>query len=151
MPSASIKKEISCSKKDLIGMVLDIEKYPEFIPWCLDGKIYKVINKDNNVEITADLTIGKSFFRETYKSFIIYNKRLDTITVTNINGPLKRLNNEWTFRQKGKKSEIDFVIDFELKSKFLNLLMIKYFDKGLSKIVDAFEKRAIDLFKNTKN
>ena len=127
-------------------MVLDIEKYPEFIPWCLDGKIHKVKNKDNNVEITADLTIGKSFFRETYKSFIIYNKKLDTITVTNINGPLKRLNNEWIFRQKGKKSEIDFVIDFELKSKFLNLLMIKYFDKGLSKIADAFEKRAIFLF-----
>ena len=146
MPSASIKKEISCSKKDLIEMVLDIEKYPDFIPWCLDGKIHKIEKKENNVEIIADLTIGKSFFRETYKSFIIYNKKLDTITVTNINGPLKHLNNEWTFRQKGKKSEIDFIIDFELKSKFLNLLMIKYFDKGLNKIADAFEKRAIFLF-----
>ena len=127
-------------------MVLDIEKYPDFIPWCLDGKIHKIEKKENNVEIIADLTIGKSFFRETYKSFIIYNKKLDTITVTNINGPLKHLNNEWTFRQKGKKSEIDFIIDFELKSKFLNLLMIKYFDKGLNKIADAFEKRAIFLF-----
>ena len=38
MPSASIIKKIPCSKKNLIGMVLDIEKYPEFVPWCLGGK-----------------------------------------------------------------------------------------------------------------
>ena len=66
MPSTSIKKEISCSKENLIKMVLDIEKYPEFVPWCLASKIYNKIDKGNIVEITADLTIGKSFFNETY-------------------------------------------------------------------------------------
>ena len=55
-------------------MVLDIEKYPEFVPWCLNGKIHNKIDKDKIIEITADLTIGKSFFNETYKSFVIYNK-----------------------------------------------------------------------------
>ena len=60
MPSASIKKKISCSKENLIKMVLDIEKYPEFIPWCLNGKIHTKKNKDNIIEIIADLTIGKS-------------------------------------------------------------------------------------------
>ena len=146
MPFASIKKEISCSKENIIKMVLDIEKYPEFVPWCIEGKIHEIINKNNIIEITADLTIGKSFFRETYKSFITYNKKLDKILVTNINGPLKHLKNEWIFKQKGKKSEIDFHIDFELKNKILSLLMNKSFDIALIKIVDAFEKRAIDLF-----
>jgi len=151
MPTASIKKEISCSKENLIKMVLDIEKYPEFVPWCLKGKIHTKNDKGNKTEITADLTIGKSFFNETYKSLVIYNKSSDSIHVTNINGPLKHLENKGYFKEKGKNSEVDFHVDFELKNKILNILMIKSFDRGLKKIADAFEKRAIDLFKTTQN
>ena len=149
MPSASIKKEISCSKDNLIKMVLDIEKYPEFIPWCINGKIHTKSDKGNKVEITADLTIGKSFFNQTYKSLVIFNKIEDSIHVTNINGPLKYLENRWLFKQKGKYSEIDFHVDFELKNKILNTIMVQSFDLGLEKIANAFEKRAKDLFKNS--
>ena len=149
MPSSSIKKKIPCSKKNLIEMVLDIEKYPEFVPWCLDGKIHDKTDKGDTIEIKADLTIGKSFFRDTYKSFVIYNKSEDSIHVTNIDGPLKHLENEWFFRQDGDSSEVEFNVDFELKNKILNVLMIKSFDLGLKKIADAFEKRAIQLFKKT--
>ena len=149
MPYASIKKKISCSKENLIKMVLDIEKYPEFVPWCLDSKIYNKIDKGNIIEITADLTIGKSFFNETYKSFVIYDKSADSIHVTNIDGPLKYLDNKWFFKQIGNNSEVDFRIDFELKNKILNVLMSKSFDIGLKKIADAFEKRAIELFKSS--
>ena len=149
MPSTSIKKKIPCSKKNLIEMVLDIEKYPEFVPWCLDGKIHDKIDKGDTIEIKADLTIGKSFFKDTYKSFVIYNKSEDSIHVTNIDGPLKHLENEWFFRQDGDSSEVEFHVDFELKNKILNVLMIKSFDLGLKKIADAFEKRAIQLFEKT--
>ena len=149
MPSASIKKKIPCSKKNLIEMVLDIEKYPEFVPWCLGAKIHDKIDKGDTIEIKADLTIGKSFFKNTYKSFVIYNKSADSIHVTNIDGPLKHLENEWFFRQDGDSSEVEFHVDFELKNKILNVLMIKSFDLGLKKIADAFEKRAIQLFKKT--
>ena len=149
MPSASIKKEISCSKENLIKMVLDIEKYSEFVPWCLNGKIHKKEEKGDKIEIIADLTIGKSFFNETYKSFVIYDKTSNFILVTNIDGPLKHLENKWTFKQVGGKSQINFQVDFELKNKILNLLMIKFFDIGLKKITDAFESRAIKLFKRT--
>ena len=151
MPSTSIKKEISCSKENLIKMVLDIEKYPEFVPWCLNGKIHTINNKGQKVEITADLTIGKSFFNETYKSFVIYDKDKDIIHVTNMDGPIKYLENKWSFQQKGSKSEVNFQIDFELKNKILNTVMIKSFDIGLKKIADAFEKRAIELFKSPQN
>jgi len=149
MPSASVKKKIPCSKKNLIEMVLDIEKYPEFVPWCLEGKIHEKIDKGAVIEIKADLIIGKSFFRDTYKSFVIYNKSEDSIHVTNINGPLKHLENNWFFRQDGDSSEVEFHVDFELKNKILNVLMIKSFDLGLKKIADAFEKRAIQLFEKT--
>ena len=149
MPSASIKKKIPCSKKNLIEMVLDIEKYPEFVPWCLDGKIHDKTDKGDTIEIKADLTIGKSFFRDTYKSFVVYNKSEDSIHVTNIDGPLKHLENQWFFKQDGDASEVEFHVDFELKNKILNVLMIKSFDLGLKKIADAFEKRAIQLFEKT--
>ena len=149
MPTATIKKQISCSKANLIKMVLDIEKYPEFVPWCLNSKIHSKNDKGDKIEITADLTIGKSFFNETYKSFVIYKKSLDSIHVTNINGPLKHLINKWYFKQNQNDSEVDFHVDFELKNKILNMLMTKSFDIGLKKIADAFEKRAIKLFKKT--
>ena len=149
MPFASIKKEISCSKENLIKMVLDIEKYPEFVPWCLNSKIHNKNDKGDKVEITADLTIGKSFFNETYKSFVIYDKSSDSIHVTNIDGPLKYLDNKWFFKQVGNNSEVDFRVDFELKNKVLNVLMSKSFDIGLKRIADAFEKRAIELFKSS--
>ena len=130
-------------------MVLDIEKYPEFVPWCLEGKIHDKIDKGDTIEIKADLTIGKRLFRDTYKSFVIYNKSEDSIHVTNIDGPLKHLENKWFFRQEGDVSEVEFHVDFELRNKILNVLMIKFFDPGLKRIADAFEKRAIKLFEKT--
>jgi len=130
-------------------MVLDIEKYPEFVPWCLNAKIYSKNDKRNKIEIKAGLTIGKRFFNETYKSFVTYDKFVQSIHVANVDGPFKYLENKWFFKKLGNNSEIDFHIDFELKNKILNLLMIKSFDIGLKKIADAFEKRAIELFKST--
>ena len=128
-------------------MVLDIEKYPEFVPWCLDSKVYEKKDKGDTVEIIADLTIGKSFFKETYKSFVIYSKSADTIYVTSTEGPLKYLENKWFFKDLGEASQVEFQVDFELKNKMLNLFMNKSFDLGLIKIADAFQKRANDLFK----
>ena len=149
MPSSSVKKKISCSKKDLINMVLDIEKYPEFVPWCLDSKVYEKKDKGDTVEIIADLTIGKSFFKETYKSFVIYSKSADTIYVTSMEGPLKHLENKWFFKDLGEASQVEFQVDFELKNKVLNIFMNKSFDLGLIKIADAFQKRANELFNKT--
>ena len=151
MPSASIKREILCSKENLIKMVLDIEKYPEFVPWCLNSKIHSKNDKGDKIEITADLTIGKSFFNETYKSFVVYDKSAGSIHVTNIGGPLKHLENMWFFKEVDNNSEVDFHIDFELKNKFFNILMSKSFNIGLRKIAKAFEKRAIELFKKPQN
>jgi len=146
MPFATIKKKIHCSKKNLIKMVLDIEKYPEFVPWCINSKIHSTNEKDNKIEIIADLTIGKSFLNQTYKSFVIYDKLSDSVHVTNIKGPLKYLENKWFFKEKDDFSEVEFQVDFELKNKIFNMLMNKSFDLGLKKIADAFEKRALELF-----
>ena len=147
MSSASITKIISCNKKNLIDMVLDIEQYPNFVPWCLEGKIYERKNSENYIEIKADLKVGKKFINETYSSLVLYSKKKNLITVTNIKGPIKYLKNEWSFKEINNKTQLDFSIDFELQNNFLNIIMKNYFNFGLNKITDAFEERAIKLFK----
>ena len=152
MPKASVKRLIECEKKDLIELVLDIEKYPEFVPFCFDAKIYEN-KKDGNIQkIIADLTIGKGPFKDTYKSDVAFDKKKDTIYVKNIEGPLNHLTNNWTFTDKNNGiTEVTFDIDFEIKNKFLNSLMVVSFQFGLEKIADAFQKRAEKLFGNFKN
>jgi len=147
MPKASVKRLIECNKEQLVDLVLDIESYPKFIPYCLDAKIYEKKEEKNLILIIADLTIGKGPFKATYKSDVRFNKDADTILVTNIDGPLKYLDNKWVFLEKDNSTEISFDIDFEIENKFLNIVMDKSFQYGLDKIADSFQKRANDLFK----
>ena len=148
MPKASVKRTINCSKEDLINLVLNIEDYPNFIPYCLNAKIYeKKLDNDDQL-IIADLTIGKGLFKDTYKSDVKYIKKDDIILVKNIDGPLKYLDNKWQFIKIGKLTEVSFDVDFEMKNKILNILMTKSFKYGLDKIADAFQKRAEELFNN---
>ena len=151
MSSASIKKIISCKKKQLIDLVLDIEKYPDFVPFCLDAHVYERNNEGDLILIIADLTIGKGPFKDTYKSDVKFNKKDSLIKVTNIGGPLNHLENKWYFKDHENGTEISFDIDFEIENKFLNILMSKSFEFGLNKIADAFQKRAEDLYKPTDN
>ena len=149
MPQASVRRIIETEKKNLISLVLDIDKYPTFIPYCINSKVYERYEKGDIIFIIADLTIGKGIFQDTYKSDVRYNKKNDIINVTNIDGPLKYLENKWSFNQKENGTEVSFEVDFELKNKFLNILMTKSFQYGLNKIADAFQKRAEDLYSNT--
>ena len=146
MPKASVKRLIDCKKEQLIDLVLDIEKYPEFVPFCLGSKIYEKKDKGDQLLIIADLTIGKGPFKDTYKSDVKFNKNEDLIYVTNLDGPLKHLENKWHFKEIKNLSEVSFEIDFELKNDFLNIIMTKSFQFGLDKIADAFQKRAEELF-----
>ena len=142
MPKASVTRHIARDKQTLIDFVLDIEKYPEFIPFCIDSKVYEINDEIDAKKIIADLTIGKRPFIDTYKSDVRYDKKNDSIHVTNIDGPLKHLENNWKFVEKDNLTEVQFDVDFEIKNKFLNLIMEKSFQFGLNKIADAFQKRA---------
>ena len=147
MSSASIKKIIPCKKKQLIEMVLDIEKYPEFVPWCIEGKVIDKNESADLITFNGDLRVGKSFLNETFSSQVSYHKEIDKIIVTNLGGPLKHLKNEWFFKEINNNTQLEFFIDFELKNPILNGIMKKSFELGLNKIAKAFELRAIKLYK----
>tara|TARA_B100000965_G_scaffold383698_1_gene383216 strand:+ start:747 stop:1196 length:450 start_codon:yes stop_codon:yes gene_type:complete len=146
MPKASVRRLIECKKNDLINLVLDIEKYPKFVPFCIDAKIHEKKNENELLLIIADLTIGKGPLQDTYKSDVKFNKNENSIYVTNLDGPLKHLENKWHFKEKNNFTEVSFDVDFELKNHFLNVIMTKSFQFGLDKIADAFQKRAEELF-----
>jgi coenzyme Q-binding protein COQ10 len=147
MSSASIKKIIPCKKNQLIEMVLDIEKYPEFVPWCIEGKILNKKESEDLIIFDGDLKVGKSFLNEIFSSQVSYYKEKDKIIVTNLDGPLKHLKNEWIFKEVNNKTQLEFFIDFELKNPILNAIMKKSFELGLSKIAKSFVDRAIKLYK----
>ena len=147
MSSASIKKIISCKKNQLIEMVLDIEKYPEFVPWCIEGKRFDKKESKDLLTFNGDLKVGKSFLNETFSSHVTYYKDKDKIIVTNLDGPLKHLKNEWLFKEVNNSTQLEFFIDFELKNPILNAIMKKSFELGLNKIAKSFEERAVRLYK----
>ena len=149
MPKASVKRSIKCKKEQLIDLVLDIEKYPDFVPFCIDAKIHERKWQGDLLLIIADLTIGKGPFKDTYKSDVKFNKKEDSIYVTNLDGPLKYLENIWQFKEENKITEVSFEVDFELKNVFLNIVMTKSFQFALDKIADAFEGRVKELFSKT--
>ena len=149
MPKASVKRLIECKKEQLIDLVLDIEKYPTFVPFCVEARVFEKKEKGELMLIVADLTIGKGPFKDTYKSDVRFNKKKDYIYVTNLDGPLKYLENKWYFKEKNKITEVSFEVNFELKNDFLNIIMTKSFQFGLDKIADSFQKRAEVLFNKT--
>ena len=147
MSSATLKKIIPCKKDQLIEMVLDIEKYPEFVPWCMEGKIFDKNESADLITFNGDLKVGKSILNETFSSQVTFHKASDKIIVTNLDGPLKHLKNEWFFKEINNNTQLEFFIDFELKNPILNGIMRKSFELGLNKIAKAFEERAIQLYK----
>ena len=148
MPVKKIIKKFNYSKKDLIELVLKIDDYKFFLPWCINSKILTINKKKKDLKILADLEIGFKSFREIYTSEVIYNNQNSKIQVTSINGNIKKLLNIWEFEEIDKKScNVIFFIDIELKNPIVNILFNKFFNYGFEKILNSFERRAKETIK----
>ena len=143
MPTHAEKRVIPYSAKQMFDLVLDVEKYPEFLPWCTAARIRE---KKQDV-IIADLVIGYKMISDTYTSRITF-KRNEKINVDYESGPLHYLNNHWIFKDmKDKGCEVDFFVDFAFQSHILQGAMEFFFNEAVSVMVNAFEERAHDLYK----
>ena len=143
MPKKNIIKKF-CYPLDLIeNLILDIDNYKEFLPWCTNSKVISKKKNKNSIEIIADLEIGYSFAKDVYTSHVKYDKITKKIIVYAIDGPLKTLENIWTLNKINKSEcEVEFFINLELKNIVLNKMLDKMFDIGFKKILNSFEKRA---------
>ena len=129
---------------DLIeNLILDIDNYKEFLPWCTNSKIISKKKNKNSIEIIADLEIGYSFAKDVYTSHVKYDLETNKIIVNAIDGPLKILENIWILNKINENEcEVQFFINLELKNIILNNMLDKMFDIGFNKILNSFEERA---------
>ena len=143
MKSSQQEEIINHTAKDLFKIVLDIEKYPEFIPWCKDVKI-KSKSKD---QILADMIVNFNYFlTKTFTSHVFYNSNKLSINTEYIDGPLKDLKTKWTFESlEKKKTKVLFNVKFEFQ-KFLHQKLAElFFDLIENKMIDSFKKRADEI------
>ena len=143
MNSSKQVKTLPHNAKQMFDLVLDIENYPNFLPWCKQAKI---VEKLSNHELTADLVISFKGFVERYRSMVTFGKSKDEvffIDVVAIKGPFKKLINKWQFKDLGNNfCEVNFYIEFEFSSIILNKMIGGIFKKAEEKMISAFEERA---------
>ena len=128
----------------LYNIVIDVESYPLFLPWCLSSKIVSKVNKNN---FDASLTVGYKAIDEKYTSRIeaVFSKKIRSYAIS---GPFKSLDSNLFFNDiNSNQCEVDFKIEYEFKSFFLDKVMGSLFKKATLKMLEAFEKRAIYLYK----
>ena len=145
MPIKKVVKKFNFPKNDLIELVLDIDNYNEFLPWCKSSKILKIDEDSVKKIIHADLEIGYKLIADTYTSEVFFDKKKSEIIVKSLSGPIKKLSNIWSFKDIDEFScEVDFFIEIELNNLLLNAMFSKFFDVGFEKILSSFEDRAKD-------
>ena len=136
------KRIVPHTSKQMFDLVLDIEKYPEFLPWCNGARIIKRTEST----ITADLSVGYKMLREKFTSKVTYTEP-HRINVKYEKGPFRHLNNHWQFKDlKDGQCEIDFYIDFSFHNRLFQQPMHFFLNEAVSIMINAFEKRAQDVY-----
>ena len=142
MPRHSETKILPYSPEQLFGLVADIERYDEFLPWVVAVRI----KSSSEVATVADLVVGFNAFKERFTSKVSKHSP-DRIIVDYVDGPLKYLHNEWRFTPvEGGGTELCFAVDFAFKSRLFETLAGQMFDRALRRMTSAFEQRAAALY-----
>lgn len=143
MPTHAEKRALPYSPEEMYRLVADVDRYPEFLPWCLGARIRK---REGSV-FWADLVIGFKMVRERFTSRVELNPEGRRIDVSYTEGPFKYLNNHWIFEPgPDGGTVIDFYVDFEFRNRVLQSIMGALFGEAVARMVAAFEKRAHDLY-----
>ena len=128
------------SIQQLYALVVDVEKYPEFIPWCAAARVLEQDEKS----ILADVVVGFKGINEKYTSRV--HLRDNEIDVEYVSGPFEVLENNWKFTPLENGTKINFYIKFQFKSKLLQALIGGLFEAACHKMVGAFTERAKKLY-----
>jgi coenzyme Q-binding protein COQ10 len=142
MPTHAERRRLPYSPTQMFDLVADIEKYPEFLPWCVGSRVRE--RKGNT--IVGDLLIGYRMVRERFTSKIVLD-RPRRIDVSYSEGPFRYLTNHWVFEPEADGGcTIDFYVDFEFRSRVLQKIIEVLFNEAVRRMVGAFETRARKLY-----
>ena len=141
MPTHAEKRVLPYAPEQLFALVADVERYPEFLPWCLAARV-----RERRPDLmVADMIIGFRMFRERFTSRVVLGPP-SRIDVTYAEGPFRRLHNHWVFERVPGGCRIDFYVDFEFTSRLMQRMIEVLFSEAVRRMVGAFEKRARDLY-----
>jgi coenzyme Q-binding protein COQ10 len=141
MPTHSEQRMLPYTPEQMYALVADVERYPEFLPWCVAARI----NERTAEVIDADLVIGFGMIRERFSSRVMLDPP-GRIDVTYAEGPFRYLNNHWVFERVAGGCRIDFFVDFAFKSRLLQKMIELLFSEAVRRMVAAFEGRARQLY-----
>ena len=142
MPRHSEKRELPYTAEQIFDLVADVDRYPEFLPWCIGARVRR---PEPNV-IDADLIIGFKMIRERYSSRVVLDRpnRIDVDYAEE--GPFRHLENHWIFHPTETGCVVEFYLDFEFRSRMLQRLIGVLFQEAVKRMVGAFEARARHLY-----
>ncbi len=136
------RRVLAHTVEQMFDLVADVEKYPEFLPWCVG---LRVVSRDET-SLSADLLIGYKVIREKFASKVMFT-RPTHIEVSYIAGPLKHLHNTWDFIDNGNgTSTLNFVIEFAFRSALFERMIGGFFDEIVHRMVAAFVTRADEVY-----
>lgn len=142
MPSFSESRILPYYPDQLYDLVMDIRKYPKFLPWCVAARI----KERHDDGVTADVLVGYQMFRETWTSRV-YANPYDSVRVEYLKGPFKHLHNQWWFEQQdGQSTKLTFDVSFEFAHDKLEKAASFVFEETCHRMVQSFEDRAKILY-----
>jgi coenzyme Q-binding protein COQ10 len=143
MPSFNTSRRVAHPASDMFALVADIARYPEFVPLCKDIRILKRLPQGTQETVVATMTVAYKLFAESFTTRILLKPDENIIHVSYLDGPFRRLENRWTFTAQGDHASlVGFYLDYEFKTKALQMLMGAVFDRAFRKFAEAFEARA---------
>ncbi|MGI9376647.1 MAG: type II toxin-antitoxin system RatA family toxin [Tsuneonella suprasediminis] len=147
MPGIREVRRLPYSAAQMFDLVADVGDYSEFLPWVVATRI----RSNSETEMVADMLVGFKALREKFTSRVSKD-RPHRIEVQYIDGPMKDLDNVWTFTDlPGGGCEVDFAVDFTFRNRMFEALAGQYFDRAFRKMVAAFEARADALYGNNSS
>lgn len=143
MPAFRTTRRVPHSADEMFDLVADVEKYPLFLPLCEALRVKRREERDARPVLVADMTIAYKIFRETFTSRVTLDHGARKILVEYLDGPFSHLENRWTFKpREDGGADVEFFIEWELRSRTLSALVGSVFDRVFRKYAEAFEQRA---------
>jgi coenzyme Q-binding protein COQ10 len=141
MPTHAERQIVPYTPEQLFDLVADVGSYPKFLPWCVASRV----RSRSDTQLVSDLTIGFGPFRESFTSRVTLD-RPKRVVVKYENGPFRYLNNQWDFAPHTGGTEVAFFVDFEFRSRILQAAIGVVFNEAVRRMVNAFRKRARDVY-----
>ncbi|QIR11073.1 type II toxin-antitoxin system RatA family toxin [Avibacterium paragallinarum] len=142
MPSVNQRALVPYSAKQMYDLVNNYERYPEFVPGCVESR---TLNRSER-ELTAELVISKAGIRQrfTTQNTMVENQQ---IQMQLVEGPFKFLQGQWQFTEIDEQScQIVLKLDFEFSNPLIAMAFGQIFTHLTSKMIDAFKQRAKEVY-----